>query len=135
MLKTLKNAEVQKNIGYWILYNGKQPGQDPFTVYRGEHFYKLAYTSLPEWQKLIVDTIMNRKSDEYDLRDLKSEYKMRVDNGKFPVKIDRISAFLDNYRHRGEECLGRAEVRDEGIVIIPSDKYLPDGMSEIYDLI
>lgn len=137
LIAMIRTPEFQKLFGYYVLYYGKQEGQDEFSVYRGEHFYRLVYTSLAEWQKLIVDTILSRKEAEYDLRDLRSEYKNRVDMGKFPVKIDRISGFLDNYRHNGEECLGRAENREEGIVIIPSEKFLPvsDTVSNVHDLI
>lgn len=134
LINLIRMPEFQKAFGYYVFHHGKQEGQDEFSVYRGEHFYRLVYSSLSEWQKLVVDTLLSGKSSEYDIRDLRSEYKSRVDIGKFPVKIDRIQAFLDNYRHNGEECIGRAEAREEGIVLIPT-RPVSDNLSNVHDLI
>ena len=134
----MKDPEVQKMLGYYVLYFAKNEYQDEFTVWKGEHFYHLAYVSLAEWQKVIVDAILSCKSDEYDLRDLRSEYKTRVEQGRFPVKIDRISSFLENYLHKGVDKLGQVISRDDQTLIIPSDKFKPSGNEEdtfSYDLI
>jgi hypothetical protein len=124
-VELMKNPEVQKMLGYYVLYYGMQDGQDEFTAWKGEHFYHLAYVHLAEWQKVVVDSILSRKAEEYDLRDLRSDYKARVENGRFPVKVDRISSFLENYLHNGVDKLGQVMIRDEQILIIPSDKYKP----------
>jgi len=133
----MSDPEAQKMLGYYVLYFARRPGQDEFTVYKGKHFYHLAYVSLAEWQKVIVDSILSCRAEEYDLRDLRAEYKARVEHGKFPVKVDRINGFLENYRHNGEDILGQVVIRDEQILIIPSEKYLPNGGADdlAYDLI
>ncbi len=122
---TMKDPEVQKMLGYYVLYYARQDGQDEFTAWKGSHFYHLAYVHLAEWQKVVVDALLSRKAEEYDLRDLRSDYKARVENGRFPVKVDRISSFLENYLHNGTDKLGQVVNNEDQSLIVPSEKYKP----------
>jgi len=122
---TMKDPEVQKMLGYYVLYYARQDGQDEFTAWKGAHFYHLAYVHLAEWQKVVVDALLSRKAEEYDLRDLRSDYKARVENGRFPVKVDRISSFLENYLHCGVDKLGQVVNNEDQSLIVPSEKYKP----------
>lgn len=101
------------NFGYWLLYRKPKVMTSPFTVYKGDHFYRLCYSSFPEWAKMIIDEVTNNTSKNYyDELELKLLFKERT-NGihRFP-NSSKVQDFIKNYKHNGENYLGHIE-RDE----------------------
>lgn len=97
-------SDTVKQFGYWLLY--RNPSGDEFTCYKGEHFYKLCYASMPEWAKLVIDEVTSGKAGYYEEADLRLMFKERTGGmHKFPNKA-KVKDFLDNYKHNGQHYLG-----------------------------
>lgn len=106
-------CDEMREFGYWLLYREPKIMTSPFSVYKGDHFYKLCYTSFPEWAKMIIDEITSKTTKNYyDEGELKMMFKDRT-NGvhRFP-HMTKVEDFLKNYKHNGENYLGHIE-RDE----------------------
>lgn len=125
-IEMAKDPSFQKQFGYYVLYHAKQPGQDAFTCYKGPHFYRLVYTSLTEWERVIVDLLTSKENDEYDIREARALYKTRVDAGRFPVKPQKIMDFLEAYLHEGHYKLGSLVEEGGTQTLYPEERYLPD---------
>lgn len=97
------DTSEMRDFGYWILY--RKPKDNEFSVYKGEHFYKLCYSSLPEWSKTIIDEVTSNNTDIIDDVTLKAAFKIRNPLGKFPQSY-KIEDFLKNYKHEGKYYLG-----------------------------
>lgn len=97
------DSTTMQNFGYWLLY--RNPAENEFYAYKGKHFYKLCYSSLPEWSRTIIDEIQSAKTDTIDADELKLAYKEVNPMGKFPT-AHKIEDFLKNYKHEGKYYLG-----------------------------
>lgn len=97
------DSDIMKQFGYWLLY--RKPEANEFAVYKGSHFYKLCYSSLPEWSKVIIDEATSGIYESLDDVSLKLSYKERNPLGKFPQTF-RVEDFLKNYKHQGKSYLG-----------------------------
>ncbi len=131
-IELMATSEFQQQLGYYVLYFPKEKLFQTFDDWRGPHFYRLVYVSLAEWKRTIVDTMISRAANEYDLRDVRATYKVRVDgNGasKFPTKTQRIREFLEEYRHNGTQALGTVVESEEGGVLVPHSDFLPSEFS------
>ena len=96
-------TSTMQNFGYWLLY--RNPKGNEFQVYKGKHFYKLCYSSLAEWSKVIIDEVASGESDMYDDSHIKLAYKNVNPMGRFP-QPHRVEDFLKNYKHEGKYYLG-----------------------------
>jgi hypothetical protein len=106
-------CDEMRSFGYWLLYRSPKVMTSAFSVYKGDHFYKLCYTSFPEWAKMIIDEITSKTTKNYyDEGELKMMFKDRT-NGvhRFP-NMAKVEDFLKNYKHNGENLLGHIE-KDE----------------------
>jgi hypothetical protein len=103
-----EDSDVMRDFGYWLLY--RKPEGNEFTVYKGKHFYKLCYSSLPEWSRTIIDDITTGMYDVMDDISIKISYKDRNPMGRFP-HTHKVEDFLKNYKHDGKDYLGEL-VRD-----------------------
>ena len=106
-------CEDMIGFGYWLLYRKPKVMTSAFSVYKGNHFYKLCYTSFPEWSKMIIDLVTQGNSrGYYEEPELKMMFKDRT-NGihRFP-HMTKVEDFIKNYKHNGEHYLGTIE-RDE----------------------
>ena len=122
-------SELVKQFGYYIYKYGERKDLNSFSVYRGAHFWTLAYHSLREWQKFIVDKIINKEDVEFRLKDLAREFKKDSSNQfcKFPRNYQKVRDFLNNYKHGGsDEVLGEVEKIDNEWFIYPSEEYRAD---------
>lgn len=105
-------SEEMRLFGYWLLYRKPVVMESEFTMYKGNHFYKLCYTSFPEWAKMIIDEVTNNPKSYYEESDLRLMLKERTNGqGRLPQKA-RVEDFLKNYKHLGENYLGVLE-KDE----------------------
>ena len=98
-----EDSEEMRQFGYWLLY--RETDENEFSVYKGEHFYKLCYSSLPEWSKTIIDEATSNCYEILDDVTLKLSYKERNPMGKFPQSF-KVEDFLRNYKHLGKNYLG-----------------------------
>lgn len=106
-------SEEMRNFGYWLLYREPKIMTSAFSVYKGNHFYKLCYTSFPEWCKMIIDLVTHGSpKGYYEEGELKMMFKDRT-NGihRFP-HMTKVEDFIKNYKHNGENYLGTIE-KDE----------------------
>lgn len=97
------SSEEMQQFGYWLLYRHTKDNE--FAVYKGEHFYKLCYSSLPEWSRVVIDVVLEAKSDSIDDAELKMAYKEANPMGRFPSP-HKVEDFLKNYKHQGKYYLG-----------------------------
>lgn len=105
-------CEEIRALGYWLLYRKPVVMTNEFSMYKGDHFYKLCYTSFPEWAKMIIDEITTNSKPYYEESDLRMILKERTNGlGRLPNRA-KIEDFLKNYKHLGENNLGHIE-RDE----------------------
>lgn len=116
------SCEVIRAFGYWLMY--RIPKDNRFGIYKGKHFYKLCYASLPEWQRLIIDEVTSGIYEVIDDVTLKMKFKDRSPMGKFPANTSKVEDFIKSYMHEGKYSLGSI-VRTEngGFDIVVSDHY------------
>ncbi len=110
--------KTMRQFGYWLMY--RIPEGDEFTAYKGKHFFKLCYSSLPEWSRCIVDEITSGVHDILDDVTLKMKFKERAPQGRFPHGT-KVEDFLKNYKHEGAKYLGKYEKTENGGFIITVD--------------
>lgn len=125
LVEALEDPEspIVRQFGYWLLYRTPQAMKDNFTVWKGAHFYKLCYTSLPEWAKLIVDEVTTGGHEEIDEATLRLAYADRTNKqGRLPNRI-KIEDFLKNYKHDGDKYLGDLEIENKTWKIVVSGEY------------
>lgn len=120
-----EDLEFQRHLGFWLKQYGKSEDFGKFSWLAGNRFWRIVHNSLPEWQKVIVDSLLSREKAEYTVADLKQTYKRRVDAQKFPFKTQKIADFLDSYRYIGKYKLGMLEGVGENAIVIPEERYLP----------
>ena len=96
-------SKTMQEFGYWLLYRSTKDNE--FSVFKGRHFYKLCYSSLPEWSRVVIDEILAAKTDTIDDSQLKLAYKESNPMGRFPSP-HKVEDFLKNYKHDGKWYLG-----------------------------
>ena len=113
LMKVITNPNSPEMIGfgYWLLYRKPKVMTSVFSVWKGPHFYKLCYTSMPEWAKMIIDEVTSgHPKPYYDEAELKMMLKERTNGmNRFPQRT-KVEDFLKNYKHKGESYLGYIEV-------------------------
>lgn len=125
----LTDIEFQRQVGFFIRKMGPKHGGNPFTVLRGKRYWKIVYNSLAEWERVIVDRALSRQSDTVDLQDVKADYRRRVEGKQmFPLRIQKIRDFLEEYRHEGKHLLGTIEGTGEDALITFMSPFLPSTM-------
>lgn len=126
--------EVFSQFAHWIFYRTPKVMVDEFSVWKGSHFYRLCYSSLPEWSKALIDLILSRQYLSYTMSDLKRVYRARNSGGSIP-RIQKIADFLENYRHDGKYCLATIEGSGESLEIVPTKHYRPMKFSKPEDIV
>jgi hypothetical protein len=114
------DSDLMRQFGYWLLYRNTK--ENEFGVYKGSHFYKLCYSSLPEWSKVIIDEVTTGLYDSLDDVSLRMAYKDRNPMGKFP-QVHRVEDFLKNYKHDGKHYLGEISKSGKSWYIQVSDNF------------
>jgi len=105
-------SEEIKQFGYWLLYRIPKVMKDEFTDFKGVHFNKLCYTSMPEWSKMIIDEVTTSGRAYFEETELRMMFKDRTGGvHRFPAQA-KVNDFLENYKHHGENYLGHIE-RDD----------------------
>lgn len=120
-----EDKEAIKQFGYWIFYKGKSEVYHEISSYKGDRYFSIVYNSLSEWKKVIFDMITDKRVDDvFPLGDCKSTYKTRVSGGRFPMKIQRIREFLEDFRWKGDK-LGKLVFDDDiqDMVIEKEEKF------------
>jgi hypothetical protein len=118
-------SESMQQFGYWLLY--RRAADNEFAVYKGNHFYKLCYSSLPEWSRVIIDEVFSAQTDSIDDAELRLAYKNANPMGKFP-QAHKVADFLRNYKHEGKHYLGEFKRDGKGWYIkVDSHFYKPIG--------
>lgn len=118
-------SEEMVGFGYWLLYRKPTVMKGPFGVWKGDHFYKLCYTSMPEWAKMIIDEITSGSPKPYyDEAELKMMLKERSNGmNRFPQRT-KVEDFLKNYKHKGESYLGHIEIDERTYYLQVSPEFV-----------
>ena len=119
-------SKAMQEFGYWLLYRHAKDNE--FAVFKGKHFYKLCYSSLPEWSRVVIDEVLGAKSDMIDDAQLKMAYKESNPMGKFP-NPHKVEDFLKNYKHEGKYYLGEFK-RDHRSWYIHVDRHFYKPMGQ-----
>ena len=119
------SSEEMVGFGYWLLYREPKIMKNAFTVWKGNHFYKLCYTSMPEWAKMIIDEITSgNPKPYYDEAELKMMLKERTNGmNRFPQRT-KVEDFLKNYKHKGESYLGHIEIDERTYYLQVSPEFV-----------
>lgn len=105
----LTDLDFQRQVGFYVKKAGASyPNASAFSVLKGERFWRIVYNSLSEWERVILDVAIARQHDSIELSDIKTIYRRRVDGaGKmFPLRIQKIRDFLEEYKHNGQDLIG-----------------------------
>lgn len=117
-------SDDMRGFGYWLLYRRPKVMSTAFTAWKGSHFYKLCYTSMPEWCKMIIDLITHGSpKGYYEEGELKMMFKDRT-NGvhRFP-HMTKVEDFIKNYKHNGEYYLGTIEKDEKNFSYLQVNKH------------
>lgn len=113
LYESATDIEFQRRVGFFIARQGPKYGGHAFSVLRGERYWKIVYNSLAEWERVILDMALSREHEAASITDIRLAYRDRVDGGKmFPIRLQKIKDFVDDYRHEGLHQIG--EVRGYG---------------------
>lgn len=103
-------SEEMIAFGYWLMYRKPKVMQDRFSDYKGEHFYRICYSSMFEWCKMLIDDITSNPTVGYfEESDLRMKFKERTGGSQRFPNITKVIDFLANYKHNGEHYLGVVE--------------------------
>lgn len=131
LISAMADEGVMRNFGYWLMY--RAPKGNEFAVFKGNHFWKLCYVSLPEWSKCMVDEISSGMYDTIDDETLKMKYRERGSKFPFPQNA-KVEDFIKSYRHMGKSSLGTFEkTENNGFIITVSDALYKGRDSSGYD--
>lgn len=120
------SSKLVSDMGYWIYKYGQASHLHEFSVLKGLRFWDLAYNSLKEWQKFLVDKILQMDEVEYQIKSLGREFSKEANNfTRFPRNYSKVDDFLKNYRHKGSIELGTVEKLDGDWCVIPAERYMP----------
>lgn len=104
-----EDSEIVRQMGFHIFHHWAN--EENFEPYIGRKFWKLAFYSLAEWQKFLVERVMS-KSDEgegYSVRTLRREFEKDNSSHPFPRNAQKIEDFLKNYSHEGRGQIAKIE--------------------------
>lgn len=99
-----EDSDIVHQFGYWLFNRGAKQ-YDPFSVIKGEKFYSLVYTSLRQWQKFLVEELLDGPK-KMPLKKLTNIAQVQEQAINFPQNTQKIQDFLNNYLHEGKDRLG-----------------------------
>lgn len=117
----IEDSEIITEFGYW-LFNRGAIENDQFSIIRGEKFYSLVYTSLRNWQKFLVNELLENRGQDIPMSKLRTLAQTSEEAARFPANDKKVEDFLRNYKHMGEMHLGHMEYRKDDAYILPGDK-------------
>jgi len=114
-----EDEDLIRQFGNWVLHSCASENFDKVSIWKGERFFRLVYSSLYMWQKFLVDTVLEGKESFLSLEGLSKGYRKSArDSGAgrsaFPRHIEKIEDFLKNYRQKGINVLGELVVEEDG---------------------
>jgi len=120
------DEQLAHDFGYFIFLHGKDEDMDEFSVLRGVKFFDLAYHSLFEWQKFIVDKIMSKDFKEITLKSLTRKFvKEKGKFARFPANYKKVEDFLTSYYHGGTQRLAKMSKVDGSWTILVESLFHP----------
>ena len=118
--------------GYWVFYHCEAPELNQFSVIRGRQFWRIVYASLHEWERFIVDKMVDEGEEELEVRQLGREFSRQGGGAAiFPRSITKIEDFLLNYKHEGKHHIGTIEKNAENEWVIKAFKRPDDGTDDL----
>jgi hypothetical protein len=122
------DIELHRQFGNWLIYKGKSDKWNSKQPYRDTpRFWEIVHATLSLWEQFIVEKIIKREAGEYELKELKKEFKLlHGDNAsKIPIDIRKFRKLMANFRYKGKDKLGEIEGRGADVKIVPSTTFLP----------
>lgn len=104
-----EDSELVREMGFHIFHHWTN--EENFEPYIGPKFWKLAFYSLAEWQKFLVERILSGadEGDGYSVRMLRREFEKDNTSHPFPRNAQKIEDFLKNYSHEGRGQIAKME--------------------------
>ena len=125
------DEELAYDFGYYIYLHGKDEEMDEFSVLRGTKFFDLAYHSLFEWQKFIVDKILSKDFSEITLKSISRKFvKEKGKFARFPANYKKVEDFLTSYYHGGTQRLAKMSKVDGAWTILVESLFHPQDEEE-----
>jgi len=118
LIKSFKDLEVINKIGNFFLANDHSETWGNETAYKGERFNYLVRVSLWEWQKHVVDTVLEGNTGFHLFKTMKRQYDAA--NPKSKLNKDKVIDFLQNYRDE-KGLIGTWEKQENEWGIVPRD--------------
>ena len=134
LVADIKDPEVIREFGYFVYNFDSDTGHTPFSVRKGKRFWELAYTSLYEWQKFIVDKILSKEDESYMVTMLARQFNDETSySSRFPRNMDKIKDFIASYLHMGTDRIGHMSRVDGIWYIIPDAEFAPEQNDDTMD--
>lgn len=107
LITSLDDPETIRQFGEFILQYEHDVYEDPTFVWKCEKFHSLVVGSLKSWEQYLIDYLQEVGDKGVSLKWAKEDAE---DQGiMFPTNRAKVESFLLNYRHRGEDRIGRLE--------------------------
>lgn len=117
-------------MGHFIMQLDLEEEFNEHTCWKGKRFYQLAYNSLREWQKYMVDHAITDE-EAISLKKMVRMYnKTENKTSMFPRNPEKIKDFLKNYLHHGKYEIGELRISEDGWKFFPNSKDLYQGDTE-----
>lgn len=123
LIYSIDDEYIMRQFGYWLLY--REPKDNEFSVYKGKHFHSLCYSSLFEWQRVIIDTIISKQYETISEGEIRMALKDRNSVLRLPSST-KVVDFLKNYKYEGEHYLGVLYIQGNTWYIEVDSKFKPD---------
>ena len=107
-----------RNIGWWIIANGRDKRWDAVTPLKSPLFYKLVEGSMSEWQRKLINLLEQREYEEIDMSQLDIILDLKVNVGR--AKVQR---FLENHTDKDNNYYAEIKQVKSKRFIVPIGKY------------
>jgi hypothetical protein len=96
-----------------------------FTVWRGNRFYKMVDASLTIVERIIVNKILSKSSNEYGYAEIRQQAVSEGCDKRYHPSKQKVGEFLQNYLHEGKHRLGSIVGDGKVAKIIPNEMFQP----------
>ncbi len=109
-------------LGFFFLYGVKSDWFPVNYVLKGERFWQIVDASMPQWQKHVIQFVMDKKEARIEIKDIIDDFKKKH---RMTIRTAKIADFINNYRDRNGDSLGSIE-QEESLVLVCNPKFVEE---------